>query len=173
MAHGPPGRAHHPGSQRAYGILDSAASPAGAQSPAYLGPPLAWGEQGDCCRAYPSCGLTHIICKCPHLSHLRTIVHRDLVLFTARQPSAQVARPMQHYIQRLFSHTELEQCGHLWLSHWSPPFGRPLVLNFRSSLYVKVKQRSYGSALASHRPTAPCGTATGRPSLRHCPPPRI
>ena len=70
--------------------------------------------------AHPHCGLAHIICECPRLSHLRASVHSDLALFIARQPSAPAARVMQHYLQRLVSHPELEQRGHLWLGHWPP-----------------------------------------------------
>ena len=33
---------------------------------------------------------------------------------------------MQHYLQRLLSHPELEQRGHLWLGHWPPTLRQAL-----------------------------------------------
>ena len=67
---------------------------------------------------HPHCGLDHIICECPRLSHLRDSVRTDLVLFSSRQQSAQVTRLMQRYVQMLFTHPVPEQRGHLWLGHW-------------------------------------------------------
>ena len=50
----------------------------------------------------------------------------DLVLFTARQQSAQVTRLMQLYVQLLFHHPVPEQRGHLWLGHWPSSLRRAL-----------------------------------------------
>ena len=77
-------------------------------------------------RDHPACGLAQIVCECPSLSHLRAGVHHDLDRFTSRQPSSQVSRLMQRYVQLLFSHSELAQRGHLWLGHWPPPLRQEL-----------------------------------------------
>ena len=89
--------------------------------------------------AHPTCGLDHILCECPNLSHLRDSVRSDLVLFAARQQSASVSRLMHRYVQLLFTHPVPEQRGHLWLGHW-PPSLRLALGPLLSSLTLREGQ---------------------------------
>ena len=74
----------------------------------------------------PHCGLAHIICASPYLSHARDSARSDLWYFATRQSPAPAARLMQRYVQLLFGHPDMDQRGQLWLGHWPPPLRRAL-----------------------------------------------
>ena len=128
----------------------------------------------SCCElcGHSVCGLAHIVCECPSLSHMRANFHHDLVHFTSRQPSALVTRLMQRYVQLLFSHLELDQRGHLWLGHLPPslrqqlePLLQGLTLRDGQAALLRLGSRvaqgycalwdSYEEALSTATPTTP------------------
>ena len=75
---------------------------------------------------HPHCGLAHIICECPNLTHARDGARSDLRYFATRQASKPAARVMRRYTQLLFEHPNLDRRGQLWLGHWTPPLRQAL-----------------------------------------------
>ena len=97
---------------------------------------------------HPQCGLAHIVCACPHLSHTRDGARSDLHTFVTRQPPTPAARVMQRYTQLLFEHPNLDQRGQLWLGHWTPtlrqalhPLLQPLTLREGQSALARIGRR--------------------------------
>ena len=97
---------------------------------------------------HPQCGLAHIVCACPHLSHTRDGARSDLHTFVTRQPPTPAARVMQRYTQLLFEHPDLDQRGQLWLGHWIPtlrqalhPLLQPLTLREGQSALARIGRR--------------------------------
>ena len=80
---------------------------------------------------HPTCGLAHIICECPCLTHARADARLDLRLFATRQTQAPATRLMLQYAQLLFEHPNLTQRGQLWLGHWPPPLRQKLAPQLR------------------------------------------
>ena len=77
--------------------------------------------------SHPTCGLAHIICECPRLTHARADARLDLRLFVTRQTQAPASRLMQKYAHLLFEHPNLVHRGQLWLGHWPPPLRQELA----------------------------------------------
>ena len=94
------------------------------RKPRYRKPNNVLHQCGLC--GHPQCGLAHIICACPHLTHARDGARSDLWRFATRQPPTPAARVMQRYTQLLFDHPNLDQRGQLWLGHWTPPLRQVL-----------------------------------------------
>ena len=91
-------------------------------------------HQCDLC-GHPQCGLAHIICACPHLTHARDGARSDPRTFVTRQQPSSVARVMQRYTQLLFEHPNLDQRGQLWLGYWTPPLRQVFLPLLQPGLY--------------------------------------